>query len=146
MTEETYAFESLSTYEVIRLKEILKKQAVQIKRFKSGREYARLDKRNAELRAELAKVKERSDWYRDKLRVQYDLYGSLSQKYVKLDRKFEANFKFHEYIKDVLDQTADLMENYDAVREQSKTLQKGIQATGRKGRTRKPHGAPACSA
>ena len=134
MTEETYAFESLSTYEVIRLKEILKKQAAQIKRFKSGREYtnavSKLEKRNSELRAELAKVKERSDWYRDKLHVQYDLYGSLSQKYVKLDRKFEANFKFHEYIKDVLDQTADLMENYDAVREQSKTLQERIQATG----------------
>jgi uncharacterized protein (DUF3084 family) len=117
-------------FQIQELKQQLKKKDGQIKRFKKGREYARLEKRNAELRAELAKVKEHSDWYRDKLRVQYDLYGSLSHKYVKLDRKFEANFKFHEYIRDVLDQTADLMENYDAVREQSKTLQKGIHTTG----------------
>lgn len=113
-------------FQIQELKQQLKKKDGQIKRFKKGREYARLDKRNAELRAELAKVKERSDWYRDKLHVQYDLYHSLSQKYVKLDRKFEANFKFHEYIKDALDRTADLMENYDAVREQSKTIQERI--------------------
>ena len=147
MIEETYAFEPLSTYEVIRLREILKKQAAQIKRFKNGREYinavSKLEKRNAELREELAKVRQRIDWYGDKLRVQYDLYDSLSQKYVKLDRKFEANFKFHEYIRDVLDQTADLMENYDVVREQGETIQEGIQAASRTRRTRKPDGASA---
>jgi hypothetical protein len=109
-------------FQIQELKQQLKKKDGQIKRFKKGREYARLEKRNAELRAELAKVKEHSDWYRDKLRVQYSLYNSLSQKYVKLDRKFEANFKFHEYIRDVLDQTADLMENYDAVREQTSSV------------------------
>jgi hypothetical protein len=70
-------------------------------------------------------------------------YDALHEAHKRLARKFEANFKFHEYIRDVLDQTADLMENYDAVREQSKTLQKGIQTTGRKGRARKSDGAAA---
>jgi hypothetical protein len=122
MTEETYAFEPLSPFEVIRLKETLKKQAAQIKRFETGREYikavSKVEKRNAALREELVKARQRIDWYRDKVAVQDNLYYSLSQKYVKLDKKFEVNFKFHEYIRDALDRTADLMENYDAVREQ----------------------------
>lgn len=40
-------------------------------------------------------------------------YESLCIEYEKLGNKFESNFKFHGYIKDVLDQTADLMENYN---------------------------------
>lgn len=53
-------------------------------------------------------------------------YDALHEEHDRLKRKFEANFKFHEYIKDVLDQTADLMENHDALREQSQTLQERI--------------------
>jgi len=67
----------------------------------------------------------------------------LEREYDKLNERFEANFKFHEYIKDVLDQTADLMENYDAVREQDSTVQERVQATSQKRRTRKSNGAPA---
>ena len=67
----------------------------------------------------------------------------LTTMYNKLADRFNANFKFHEYIKDVLDQTADLMENYDAVREQKPSVQKRVQAAGRKRRTRKSNGAPA---
>jgi len=67
----------------------------------------------------------------------------LTTMYNKLADRFNANFKFHEYIKDVLDQTADLMENYDAVREQKPSVQERVQATGRKGRTRKSNGASA---
>ena len=40
-------------------------------------------------------------------------YESLCIEYEKLGNKFERNFKFHRYIKNVLDQTADLMENYN---------------------------------
>jgi hypothetical protein len=40
-------------------------------------------------------------------------HESLYIAYEKLGNKFESNFKFHGYIKDVLDQTADLMENYN---------------------------------
>jgi hypothetical protein len=68
-------------------------------------------------------------------------YDVLHEAHARLSRKFEANFKFHEYIKDVLDQTADLMENYDAVREQGKALQERVQTASRKGRTRRPDGA-----
>lgn len=44
-------------------------------------------------------------------------YEELELAYERLNNKFEANFAFHGYIKDVLDQTADLMENTNAVRE-----------------------------
>ena len=63
--------------------------------------------------------------------------------YNKLADRFNANFKFHEYIKDVLDQTAILMENYDAVREQKPSVQKRVRSAGQKRRTRKSNGAPA---
>jgi hypothetical protein len=56
-------------------------------------------------------------------RVNYD---ALHEEHDRLKRRFEANFKFHEYIRDVLDQTANLMENYDAIREQSQTVQERI--------------------
>lgn len=56
-------------------------------------------------------------------RVNYD---ALHEEHDRLKRKFEANFKFHEYIRDVLDQTANLMENYDAIREQDKAVQERI--------------------
>jgi len=55
-------------------------------------------------------------------------YVDLYKSHERLNRKFEANFKFHEYIKDVLDETADLMENYDAVREQTPPVQEGVPA------------------
>jgi hypothetical protein len=67
----------------------------------------------------------------------------LTTMYNKLADRFNANFKFHEYIKDVLDQTADLMENYDAVRKQKPSVQKRVQAAGRKRRTRKSNGTSA---
>lgn len=67
----------------------------------------------------------------------------LEREHDKLNDKFEANFKFHQYIKDVLDRTADLMENYDAIREQEPPIQKRVQAASRKRRTRQSHGAPA---
>jgi chromosome segregation ATPase len=117
---------SFEEYQITELRHLLKKKDAQIKRFKKGREYAKLDKRNAELRIELANSQARADKLWERLRIQEALYNSLSQKYVKLDRKFEANFKFHEYIRDTLDRTADLMENYDAVREQTPPVQEGI--------------------
>lgn len=55
-------------------------------------------------------------------------YDALHEAHERLTRKFEANFKFHEYIKDVLDHTADLMENYDALREQIPSVQERIPA------------------
>lgn len=67
----------------------------------------------------------------------------LQKEYDRLNDRFEANFKFHEYIKDVLDRTADLMENYDAIREQEPSVQKRVQAADRKRRARRPDGTSA---
>jgi hypothetical protein len=44
-----------------------------------------------------------------KARLFSNSYNDLHDEYLRLERRFEANFKFHGYIKDVLDQTADLM-------------------------------------
>ena len=75
----------------------------------------------------------------------YEKHNNLNLvlQYNRLVNRFNANFKFHEYIKDVLDKTADLMENYDAVRKQKPSVQKRVQATGRKRRTRKSNGTSA---
>ena len=86
---------------------------------------------------------ETAAYYNAALSYERERLLKLEREYDKLNDRFEANFKFHEYIKDVLDQTADLMENYDAVREQSETVQERVQAAGRKRRTRKSNGAPA---
>ena len=40
-------------------------------------------------------------------------YAKLNNDYDQLKNRFEANFQFHGYIKDVLDETADLMESVD---------------------------------
>jgi len=75
----------------------------------------------------------------------YEKHNNLNLvlQYNRLVNRFNANFKFHEYIKDVLDKTADLMENYDAVRKQKPSVQKRVQAAGRKRRTRKSNGTSA---
>lgn len=51
------------------------------------------------------------------LKYEKQSYYKLEAEYNRLNRKFESNFKFHEYIKDALYQSADLMENHDAVRQ-----------------------------
>ena len=81
-----------------------------------------LAKRNANIKI----LNHTVDNYNDRDRYKNGKYRALETEYYKLNNKFEANFKFHSYIKDVLDQTADLMENYDAVREQGETLQERV--------------------
>ena len=114
MTEETPEFQ------IMKLKLLVKKKNAQIDHLNDEKSIIAYDARH---------------W-----RTNYD---ALYDKHQRLKNKFEANFKFHEYIKDVLDHTADLMENYDAVREQGETIQEGIQAASRTRRTRKPNGASA---
>ena len=123
--EHIKAFENLFPYEVsgfqvLEIRKLLRKQQALIKRFKSGQEYRnaveKLEERNRALREQLFNSRTHIDVLQEQLVIKERLYNSLSQKYVKLNRKFEANFKFHEYIKSTLDRTADLMEDYDAVR------------------------------
>jgi hypothetical protein len=44
-------------------------------------------------------------------------YARLEATHKKLQEKFEVNFGFHEYLRDALSQTANLMERHDAIRE-----------------------------
>jgi hypothetical protein len=59
-------------------------------------------------------LKEQLDFFQNARRRDYGRFTHLYDAHERLKRKFEANFKFHEYIKDVLDETADLMESVDA--------------------------------
>ena len=100
------------------------------------------------LKLQLRKTRDRVDHLNDEISIHKSVIHAYRNKhsgllisYDRLVNKFEANFKFHSYIRDVLDQTADLMENYNAVREQGETVQEGVQAAGRKRRARKSHGA-----
>lgn len=67
-------------------------------------------------------------------------HSDLLISYDRLVNKFEANFKFHSYIRDVLDQTADLMENCNAVHEDSETIQTRVSDAVKARRTRAPNG------
>lgn len=123
--EHIKAFENLlpynvSGYEVLEIRKVMRKQQAIIKRFRSGQEYQdavkKLEERNKALREQLFNCRVHIDNLKERLALKESLYNSLSQKHTKLYQKFEANFKFHEYIKSTLDRTADLMEDYDAVR------------------------------
>lgn len=75
-------------FEIVELKSQLKKKTLRIKLLE---EEVNLAKR--------------------KVRMFSELHSDLANDYEQLKRRFEANFKFHGYIKDVLDVTADLMED-----------------------------------
>jgi len=127
--------------EVKRLRKQLKKKSELIKKFKSGEEYQNLAAKLEKSREDCQRWRDRVDELYENMELKDTLYYRSEDAYKRLHDKFEANFKFHEYIKDALVQTADLMENHNAVREQSKTVQERVQATSRKGRTRQPDGA-----
>jgi len=129
--------------EITMLRKELRKKANRIKKLKNGEEirnlYDEIDRRrktNYDLLLRIDALKKEIFFGKEK-------YGRLETVHKKLQEKFEANFKFHEYIKDVLDQTADLMENRNAVREQEPTVQERVQTTGQKRRTQKSNGASA---
>jgi hypothetical protein len=67
-----------------------------------------------EKNSRIGHLKEQIDFYQGARRRDYVRFTHLYDAHERLKRKFEANFKFHEYIKDVLDETADLMESVDA--------------------------------
>jgi hypothetical protein len=59
-------------------------------------------------------LRDQIDFYQGVRRKDYIRFTHLYDSHERLKNKFEANFKFHEYIKDVLDETATLMEEADA--------------------------------
>lgn len=70
----------------------------------------------AELKSQIKKknlrmkhLEEEKRLAKEKMNLFEKLHDDLYEKHARLERQFEANFKFHKYIKDVLDQTANLM-------------------------------------
>ena len=127
--------------EITMLRKELRKKANRIRKLKNGEEirnlYDEIDRRRKTNYDLLLRI----DALKKEIFLGKEKYVRLETVHKKLQEKFEVNFKFHGYIKDVLDRTADLMENYDAVREQSKTVQERVPAAKGSRRTRRPNGA-----
>ena len=118
----------LREIEIKRLRKIITKKDARIKKLKSGEELEDLyDKLDENRKMSTINIRLIGSLKKEIL-LGEEKYRQLKAVHKKLQEKFEVNFGFHGYIKDVLDQTAGLMENYNAVREQGKTVQEGIQA------------------
>ena len=102
--------------EIKRLRKELRKKADRIKKLKNGEEiralYNEIDRKREMSRDLLLRI----DSLQKEILLGKEKYGRLETVHKKLQEKFEVNFGFHEYIKGALYQTADLMENRDAVR------------------------------
>ena len=117
----------LREIEIKRLRKIITKKDARIKKLKSGEELEDLyDKLDKDRKMSTINIRLIGSLKKEIL-LGEEKYRQLKAVHKKLQEKFEVNFGFHGYIKDVLDQTAGLMENYNAVREQGKTVQEGIQ-------------------
>jgi len=103
--------------EVKRLRKELKKKTERIKKLKNGEEireaYDEIDKKRKIIRG----LHVRINALKAEILAGKEKYARLEAAHKKLQEKFEANFGFHKYLKDTLNQTANLMENYDAVRQ-----------------------------
>jgi uncharacterized coiled-coil DUF342 family protein len=116
--------------EIKRLRKIIKKKDEQIKKLKSGEKirdlYDALDKKRKMSRD----IHLRIGSMKKEILLGEEKYRRLEAVHKKLQEKFEANFGFHKHLISVLGQATGLMEKYDAVRKQSKTLQERVQAAG----------------
>jgi sugar-specific transcriptional regulator TrmB len=103
--------------ELKRLRKELKKKADRIKKFKTGEEYRDMYDDISEQRKIIRRHLDRINSLRHEIIVGKEKYARLEATHKKLQEKFEANFGFHQYLRDALSQTANLMENHDAVRQ-----------------------------
>jgi hypothetical protein len=103
--------------EIKRLRKELKKKADRIKKFKTGEEYREMYDDILKQRKIISRHYEHVNSLRREILIGKEKYARLEAVHKKLQEKFEANFGFHQYLKDVLSQTANLMENHDAVRQ-----------------------------
>jgi len=130
--------------EVRRLRKELRKKTDRIKKLKTGEEirdaYDEIDKKRKIIRRHLDRINS----LKHEILLGKEKYARLEATHKKLQEKFEANFGFHQYLRDVLSQTANLMENHDAVRKQTPSLQEGIPAAEGSQGTRGSHGATTC--
>ena len=127
--------------EIKRLRKELRKKDARIRKLKNGEEIRQLYDEIDNAREDNYQRLLRIDSLKKEILLGEEKYKRLEAVHKKLQEKFEVNFGFHGYIKDVLDQTANLMENYDAVRKQGKTVQKRISATKGTRRARRSDGA-----
>jgi sugar-specific transcriptional regulator TrmB len=131
--------------EIKRLRKELKKKADRIKKFKTSEEYRDMYDDINRQRQIIRRHLDHINSLRHEILIGKEKYVRLEATHKKLQEKFEANFRFHEYLRDALSQTANLMEKHDAIREQGKAVQERVQAASRTRRTRKPNGASAGS-
>ena len=102
--------------EIKRLRKELRKRDARIRKLKNGEEiralYDEIDRIREDNYQRLLWI----DSLKKEILLNKEKYARLEAVHKKLQEKFEVNFGFHEYIKAALHQTADLMENRDAVR------------------------------
>jgi predicted nucleic acid-binding Zn-ribbon protein len=103
--------------EIKRLRKELRKKIDRIKKLKTGEEirdaYDEINKKRKIIRDLRLHV----DSLKKEILLGKEKYARLEATHKKLQEKFEVNFGFHEYLRDALSQTANLMERHDAIRE-----------------------------
>lgn len=103
--------------EVKRLRKELRKKTDRIKKLKNGEEirdlYDEIDKKRETIRSHMKHINS----LRHEILLGKEKYAKLEATHKKLQEKFEVNFGFHEYLKQILDETASSMESYNAVRQ-----------------------------
>lgn len=102
--------------EIKRLRKELRKRDTRIRKLKNGEEISALYDELDRKREMGHKLLLHIDSLKKEILLNKEKYARLEAMHKKLQEKFEVNFGFHEYIKAALYQTADLMENRDAVR------------------------------
>jgi predicted RNase H-like nuclease (RuvC/YqgF family) len=103
--------------EIKRLRKELKKKADRIKKFKNGEEYRDMYDDISKQRKIIRRHLEHINSLRHEILIGKEKYARLEATHKKLQEKFEVNFGFHEYLKQILNETADLMESHNAVRQ-----------------------------
>ena len=102
--------------EIKRLRKELRKKIDRIKKLKTGEEirdaYDEINKKRKIIRDLRLHV----DSLKKEILLGKEKYARLEATHKKLQEKFEVNFGFHEYLRDALSQTANLMERHDAIR------------------------------
>lgn len=114
--------------EIKRLRKELRKKDARIRKFKTGEEYRDMYDDISRQRKIIRRHLDHISSLKYEILLGKERYKRLEATHKKLQDKFEVNFGFYEYLKDVLSQTANLMENHNAVREQTKTVQERVSA------------------
>jgi predicted nucleic acid-binding Zn-ribbon protein len=102
--------------EIKRLRKELRKKTDRIKKLKTDEEYREMYAEIGKKRKVIYGLHEHINSLRKEILLGKEKYARLEATHKKLQEKFEVNFGFHEYLRDALSQTANLMESHDAIR------------------------------